>query len=1638
MTKETVKDRKRKKLKRFRKVTNIILASSMLLMTSTPLVANAIEDNILGVPLEKFNGITNSSSQLEGTLEYYEKNRKVDGYYVKYMLDSYTYMYHILNVSEQLGENKTSVIPDHVKSYNQSLKEPLTDDDQILATETTTGDGGKTFLIQTTTSDATSKISTLVGTSSSNDDKADRPTMWGQLNKLRSELELEGTGKHDVDEIALSESLVYAKENISSIRYLFTAIKEYLVEFNGTTNEDDKLKEYFVDTYDYVSQIAIESGITGLADMDLFGNTIGIDFNATGEDALKYVADYEQNEFSDSDLLTEDSIASYSEYTMKGIAASSTFRPFETNLNTTDAFSFLGDEVQVFHEMFGTKRKLILTVTDAYNNLNQGTNYKSIGEFKLMTLRQLVEKPKDTKVLYTDNLEYNLQEVKELQDATAKKKDDDEEDIELENEDLDDIKETTDKENGNTGFWSKTWNSVKNSTQKAYYWAKNLHPVIDFLLVDSGYYLGGENIKTEVFISGDVSSMNVTKKHVKENQDKIELSRLILNNIVEEYWGFNAKLKLNKDLDKPLYIDIYGNILSASGIVIIPAMSNPYMFNSTEDEIGMKVFNRAFIESYPEFTVRKENLVVKSADSDKLALFADPLSEEQMSKDEEKYDVTYQGNLTESAKKEVTDKKEKPKENKDEGKVEEEASGSLNEEEIPFVPGIDFYVAKAKDGKKGNKTIYVPKLSPIAYKFDNNYEPKKSVDVFSFTQSRGKQLDSYYEIRSNMEEVSDINRALMVNDYTVKLSYNEGSTEVISFKEFPDSEEIKRYMYITNLEYLSKIENNEFIDKKSYSEIHKKMLAEVLLHGVADLSVINSLTPEIIETIFQQWQNFTLEKSNDRYQNSLNGSKDNNILYVKSIEEIKSVKNILPVVYKIILFIAIIAIIFNIIMSVVVKENKLKQVLKVFTVMYIVTFMFNIMTASTNKLVNEPTRWMFSDETIYWTLVEQEKEANKTVILKEGKLTTEEDTFGSSIKLYKVGYSYPYKFLTDTNDGQSISIDEFYEHYLNNEGLFRSQNNEMYMDGQFLTIDTKTIFNSSSIVVKDPEDDVFLKLDHEIYNQPELAYYMPYYMFIDNMVYNLNTLTELNRRIPSDIAYSNGDIKTTGRMHEFINSAMFLDYELFQKRLNEYETGDKISEELSVAEVKSVIEKYGEENDFLGIRKILGLTKGDDLAPFTEEGLKKVQNTGWYPQIEDKISLAEAQQLERKALKVNDKVKAFMLKLSEVSEDVADEHIIKTIALYASLEFNKEFNFLALNKGPTAIELNKVPIERLLMGLTLAREDLIDASINSYPSLLLQQEGYFGLMVSTANDYMIIFINFIKPFIVAVLWSAIGLVIFIRKVVLPDENNRSIVGSIKLMGMYILSSLAYSGALIITVKLVNLTSWSLMSQCLLIVFNLAYILLLAYLMYAVLADFWNMGNSILFKGLEKTLKNMTQAFTQSVRSVPLFDKMLGRNLERVESSSRSLQDRLGVKSDNFADNIGGTNIMDPIDFALDKLKKKDRNPNDFNRYDSMGTGLGNQGSYKMDDDLRETSYGIDSETERSRVVEEPKPIDLSNLNQLEELKERPKVKSDVSPIQNRYSNNVNNTTQTETVRPTYESSDAIDYLNNRTNEHYRP
>ena len=331
---------------------------------------------------------------------------------------------------------------------------------------------------------------------------------------------------------------------------------------------------------------------------------------------LKLQSEYVANEAEPMKTFFNLSQGTYATDYLTGVALSSTFKPMQTNMYDVRSVSFVEDTEWVtrFHYPWGFYRKVLYidTNTSAAVDKYVTSSRTSKGNTRIATLGDLLQPEKDI-VLYVDDRYYNTEELASKMGMAYNKLQNTEDAVTDGSATglLDKLKEVVDidvesivKTGGNTAYSRSVYDHVAhigeeketldfadsslldldtiacqlkgysdepNADYAKQYSVMQSYAVVSAIYRDQSLYakVSGQTGRSPAVF---VSSPNLfAMDNVPQSEFNTLYNYAMLKNL-EDVLPMDYKSQL--DLNEPLYMDIYGNILTDSGTVVIPAMSN--------------------------------------------------------------------------------------------------------------------------------------------------------------------------------------------------------------------------------------------------------------------------------------------------------------------------------------------------------------------------------------------------------------------------------------------------------------------------------------------------------------------------------------------------------------------------------------------------------------------------------------------------------------------------------------------------------------------------------------------------------------------------------------------------------------------------------------------------------------------------------------------------------------------------------------------------------------------------------------------------------------------------------------------------------------------------------------------------------
>lgn len=219
----------------------------------------------------------------------------------------------------------------------------------------------------------------------------------------------------------------------------------------------------------------------------------------------------------------------------------------------------------------------------------------------------------------------------------------------------------------------------------------------------------------------------------------------------------------------------------------------------------------------------------------------------------------------------------------------------------------------------------------------------------------------------------------------------------------------------------------------------------------------------------------------------------------------------------------------------------------------------------------------------------------------------------------------------------------------------------------------------------------------------------------------------------------------------------------------------------------SEIESY----DWLGLRYILMLEPNNSIVPpGTEEEVARAQ---WFPSvlfdsegrpIDDK----SAEEIQKRIKSINRKTKEFVLEnIMPISGSVSDDTLIKVVALYAVMEYNKEFSSFGHKLYPTKINTEGLSNEFVTRSTMIPKEQVFVANMSQISKYIALKSGWLGLGMASIDRFAYSLRMIIKIALIAIIILTVPIIALWKYVVgKGDAKNKYIQGAT--VSLFILSA----------------------------------------------------------------------------------------------------------------------------------------------------------------------------------------------------------------------------------------------------------
>ena len=1060
------------------------------------------------------------------------------------------------------------------------------------------------------------------------------------------------------------------------------------------------------------------------------------------------------------------------------LAWTSAFTPFETDLNDYEMLmAHVSDGARDIYEAngIGVKRTPLKAVdrgTQVLTEVQSGNNI----ELTDMTLRQFIRQIETEDVMLFAQA-MSTKELSLVNSASISETSDNDSPGELGESEVD---------NPPSGGNSKTvvsYNEITSSTTSNQY----LGPVY-FSSSDTNYEIDKmskkilDNFRSESSeaLLEEASAMVQgydSNKYAREITPSAKLSMhlteshgfinyMLMHNTLEE--GSYQSTRVQRDLDKPLYIDFLGNIVTQSGVVVVPAFANTSLFT----DISKYSFAHAmFLNSYPTLSsVKTSNIEMIEGDGEKYLIGLYPKRR--------KADTSNITGLLWGEPEQEGSSDESPRDIEDISAnwnwriMGVDSKGKFNKNWNIRKPGSTIYKSMKEieplklQVEEGQSLEFFNPVTGIvdvgvSYAKNDPDEVKRSSKVFTFTE---------------FDELS-----IMGEDYRSVVALNGVSTnpltgdwlamKMINYNHLLNEDHGLNVMSLVSLGHLYSILENcsddmyamsRFINSEDYIETMK-----------------GDKTLKTFAGIFENVSNFFLKSV-----------KSNLLVYAPTLDNLPIIKSMSSWINIVGISFIVIALTMGILYLVLgFFRNEGVEVSKLVFIFLIVPLIISY----TVRLHPSVIKYVFQDipsrllkNEVYVSVADEAESQYKMVneyMFIDKKLSRESEL---NFKLQTLNEKEALEVRKYSDEGVGYTESPLYS-VRHDHNTVNVLEDKVYLRGLDYYMDVYKLFEMSEVIDHQNFDYTFSMEHNTKYGYDMISPKTPFYHIMETLTHTVGTFTEGTSVAMRTIDYGHFT-KSSGRSKAYFNSIFFIAPEKFPEFMLAYNeqqnrnmedliyndayefTAEEITkfqeelEEMTPMAQKAMvfmIEKMGNLEDWLGINKIL--SRSDRMAPFEPEFIPLISTNDWYPD----LIMYKDEEIDLKVEKINKRTKNFVLReLLPVMGHMSDENIIKTISLYASMEFNKEFSRSGRKIYPRELEAVSMSNHFLSRSLYMPKEEMFSSSSNSL-SYYLANEG-IGALILSIVDVTLRFSLYIIPLVAIIL---LGILPIFLVILFPSRHS---------------------------------------------------------------------------------------------------------------------------------------------------------------------------------------------------------------------------------------------------------------------------
>lgn len=700
-----------------------------------------------------------------------------------------------------------------------------------------------------------------------------------------------------------------------------------------------------------------------------------------------------------------------------------------------------------------------------------------------------------------------------------------------------------------------------------------------------------------------------------ENSDsylKANTNYMVLNNSAINYK--NSK-EIAGDMLSPIYMDIYGNIVTETGYTVVPAVTNATFYTQP-----MLPLNASLFLNYPVFGSAGSDLTGKRSEDAGKFIISIPTDTAKLSNKSPGY-VGFYKNEDGTADYTVYGSQSMLDLNSVNENGAINVTGSKTAYTFPFVPYI---------WHKGVSDPYRVLDKPIA-----------NMNVY---------YNGFWRWSSSLINDTSTNKMQLIPILDKVIVNGDGAG--LNLSNLLVSEQVQKAVYEQNYHYLTSDQwsgapdgkdigySNGVLDDKLLLDIAQEVArgADIGKVMVGDLGKTKSMEDAIKSRGVGGILTATIAGYGEDIHRLFHTGAKNIVTYIPNLSELPIMQNIVISIVPIITTAIIIIFFIMLIVTYLSKKGSTKELLiKLLTIIYVIFFIVamlpTIITSGFNNVTN-----ITSKNVVYSLLVEQENEDKGVSTLAfdsfndQGTLVTSSpDIIHAKLSQDDIDKQLDAAGISRTEKQNSISGFLFSD---DRQFISLDKNNIIYIRGGNLVTPVTALYNSSDITFKQVTvphptaniDVVTYKLYQDWTTDPKPHYFMPYYMMLDTLIYNSNTIAEQTYTIPLIKKYQSEN-KTANLASSYFSSVMFTQPDIYTKLgIELIDSGVEKGKENAKKDEATLkgIQAYqdtarqaknalGDTSDYLGLFNILQLPGRSVQNPFSSSNMdmEAVKRTSW-------------------------------------------------------------------------------------------------------------------------------------------------------------------------------------------------------------------------------------------------------------------------------------------------------------------------------------------------------------------------------------------------------------------------------------------